>query len=114
MRAYHFVLLSALLAAGCTSRGCVCHTGHNEVQFHKAYETHHSTCIMRDQRGNCTASVPRTEYHPARCDVSWVCDLSCKAVDQGRAEAHPDHPTLSTKVDNRSQYECTDEGGLRR
>jgi hypothetical protein len=107
------MLLAVLALAACNDRGCTCHTGHNVVQYYHAYETYHSTCVLHDKYGNCTSSIPYTTHHPARCDVSYQCDLSCKAVDTGRAEAHPEHPTLQTQVDNRSLLECSNEGNLK-
>lgn len=51
-----------------------------------------------------------TQYHPERCDDSFVCDWTCKTLDQGRLEAHPKHKTLrlvADKVDPRCNWNGT-------
>jgi len=84
-----------------------CHTGHTEVTYREAYTSTTSVCVSQGKYG-CTMSVPITTHHPPACWSRWVCDLKCKALDKGKAEAHPKHKPLNLygdKVDKRCYWE---------
>lgn len=100
VRVLGFVTGLCCLLAGC---GSPCHSGHYEVSYRGAYTSLEST-----QNGKTT--VYYTQYHPERCDDSFICDWTCETLDQGKAEAHPKHKTLSLvqdQVDSRCNWKDT-------
>ncbi len=107
------IVALSLLAVACGNHACRCHTGHSEVQYHKAYDTQESQCIMYDNDGDCAISMPYTEHHPARCSKYFVCDLRCNDFDKGKAESHERHEIRSTPLINNSPQQCSDGGYLR-
>jgi len=103
-------VILALFLVACNDRGCKCHMGHEEVNYHAAHST--ETCLQRDEKsGWCSNEI--TTYHPAHCSISFVCDMTCKAADTGAREAHPDHPVRNLGRTNMSPFECFDNGSLR-
>jgi hypothetical protein len=107
------LLVVAVALTACNSRGCKCHTGHSEVTYHAAYTTEdcHQHCFGSGRNEHCYSSCD-TVSHPERCSVDFVCDFTCKQVDTGRAEQHPDHPTRHTAHINKSPDRCSDDGLL--
>lgn len=88
-------------AIGCSP----CHTGHTEVTYYEAYNSWEENCFGIGEDAIC---VPYLQRHPARCSASFVCDLRCEVLDQGKTEAHAKHQTLhlyEDKVDPRCEWE---------
>jgi hypothetical protein len=90
-----------------------CHTQHTVISYHPPYTTEDCTCWGRDEKTNaCTFETCTPVHHPASCSVGTTCDLRCKVLDKGKAEAHPKHPALHLypdEVDSR----CTHGGAVR-
>lgn len=81
-----------------------CHTQHTIVSYTAAYTTVETVCsggatvCSGGKYPSCVTTprvcIPYTQYHPAACWVGTQCDLRCKDLDKGRAEAHPKHEPL--------------------
>lgn len=104
----------ALFAVGCQG-ACDwrCHARHTEISYRDAYTTVHQQCTAISFDPPREVCVPYTTHHPARCVVEDVCDVRCKDLDAGRAEAHPEHAPHSTRLVNLSPSLCTDGGAVR-
>lgn len=85
--------------------GCSpCHTGHTEVSYYEAYDEWEENCW---EAGETQVCIPYLDHHPARCSDSFVCDLRCEVLDNGKAEAHAKHQVLNLygdKVDPRCNW----------
>jgi len=110
----NFLAGLALLTVGCQG-ACDwrCHTRHTEISYRDAYTTSEETCVTVSTDPHQEVCVPYTQHHPARCVVDDVCDVRCKDLDAGRAEAHPEHAPHSTRLVNLSPSLCTDGGLVR-
>lgn len=114
MRARSVVAGLALLAAGCQgSCDFRCHTRHQEVSYRDAYVTTGQSCVTVSVDPPQEICVPYDTYHPAQCVVGDVCDVRCRDLDQGRAEAHEQHAPRRTALVNLSPQLCTDGGRVR-
>lgn len=100
------LILVALLCVGCDS--CRCHSNHLHVTYYEAYDSQEEIC---SGYGDDEICIPYWEHHPARCAVSFPCDVWCKDIDKGKIEAHPEHHTLANApvVDPR----CTEFGEVK-
>lgn len=86
----HLGLLSglwlAVLGLGCDT----CHTGHYQVRFEPQHSSYEYDFLWEEWRW---------VHHPDDCSAQWICDVTCKALDTGRLEAHPEHKTLRQAED---------------
>jgi len=91
-------LAAAIVAVGCDSSSCRCHSGYYVTSYHEAYTQSGETCTtvtvgevtvgVRQRQQVC---IPFARYHPARCTTDLSCIVDCATWDKGSREAHPKH-----------------------
>ena len=104
--ALRLLLLCAGIVAGV---GCGrCHQGHYAIEYEAARDYTTTTCYSSGKNQIC---IPQWHHIDAYCSTTHYCDVRCKAIDQGRQEAHAEHPEFLSRVVIDSR--CTAMGEVR-